>query len=313
MRKLPYLQVSVAMALAFVLAWAPALAQESGPLPAVEWPSESRFASTFAGSEEAPAFLVVVWPCEARFAQLSPEAAAHAVTSGDFAWPCEARYIALTPVLVTADGELAVVNWPCESRFVGEDADMVAMAGVDWPCEERFVTLMPMSPALEPVSLVLVNWPCEARFDPLLALAPCTEPTAETLAAADPQLNKLLYREAVIAYFADGATDQLFDLYPEELALARIAEWRSWQTAFSGLEVTLDFQVAEGNRVVSCWTFSGIQHGEFMGMEPTDAPMSFQVLYAAQFEDGHIVGEMGQLDRQTFFETLDAEEGHHTS
>jgi predicted ester cyclase len=313
----------VAVVLTFVLAWAPALAQETGPLPQVDWPSESRFVSTMAPSEQGGQLLVVEWPCESRFTDRYTLAFTGQDGMHDFAWPCESRFAAMSPAVITeisdlATGEtitaeLAVVAWPCEARFVAGMVHEIDMAGLDWPCEARFVALVPVAVPDGAASLAQVDWPSEARLDPLLAFAPRISPASQQLAMAQLDANKLLHRAAVQSYFDSGATDDLFQTYPEELALAHVAEWRSWQNAFDDLEVTLDFQVAEGNRVVSCWTVSGIQSGEFMGAEPADDARSFQVLYAAQFEDGQIVGEMGQLNLEMIFENLDVEEGQHTS
>ena len=309
MRRLSYLQVGLAGLLAFVLAWAPALAQETGSLPTVNWPSEARFGSFMAETQAPPQMMVVTWPCESRYGALTPEAMVQLAAPAADMWPCESRFIALVPVAITADGELVSVDWPCESRFV-TDATHGTMAATEWPCEARYIALVPVSMPHD--ALAQVDWPSESRFDQGLALAQYVGPTQPTMAAADLAANKALARTPVDAFFG-GDPAALLQVYPESLALERTAEWRSWQTAFTELEANLDFQVAEGDRVVSCWTFSGTQTGEFMGMTPTDATLTFQVLYAAQIEDGHIISEMGQLDMHGMPAQPAAEEGPQSS
>jgi hypothetical protein len=313
MRRLSYLQVGLACMLAFVLAWAPALAQDAGSLPQVDWPSESRFVTSMAETQAPPQLMVVAWPCESRFGAMTPDTIAHMQAMAADAWPCEARYVALVPVAVAQATPMASVDWPCEARFVTGSEHGPVMAATEWPCEARFVALVPYAPAMTADALAQIDWPSETRFDPQLALAVYIGPAEPILAMTEMEANKLLHRTPLQAFFLGDDPGALSEVYPEELALAREAEWRSWQTAFSELEATLDFQVAEGDRVVSCWTFSGMQTGEFMGMAPTDAPTTFQVLYAAQIVDGHIVSEIGQLDAQTMRTGPDVEEGPQTS
>ncbi|MCB0131217.1 MAG: ester cyclase [Caldilineaceae bacterium] len=200
-------------------------------------------------------------------------------------WPSEARFVAEpTPMAL-------VVPWPSEARFVAEPTPMALV--VPWPSEARFVAdAAPMA--------LLVPWPSEARFAEQEGLLAGTQPLV------DPTANKVIYRDVAATFFGNDDATLLFAHYDATLAQLRFAEWVEWQEAFSDLDAALDFQIAEGDRVLSCWTFHGIHSGEFMGVAPTGRPVSFTVLYTARLVDGQVVEEIGQLDLRQLLDQLGA-------
>ena len=223
-------------------------------------------------------------------------------------WPCESRFVTTSTQLVVEEIPVSVVlNWPCESRFVTTSPQLVveespAGTGLDWPCESRFVTTSPPLVVKEiPVSVVL-DWPCESRF---VAAAPAERvantPTLERTAA-----NKTLYSLALAEFFAEESDTALYHVYSADLAKTRTQEWLAWKSAFPDLQLTLDFQIAEGDRVLNCWTFHGTQTGEFLGIPPTGKEVTFRGLYAARFADGKIVEEVSEVDRYGLMQQLGA-------
>lgn len=58
------------------------------------------------------------------------------------------------------------------------------------------------------------------------------------------------------------------------------------RTAFSGLTVTIYEQVAEGDKVTTRKTISGIHTGTFMGVAATRQPVSIQVMDMVTIKDG---------------------------
>ena len=214
-----------------------------------------------------------------------------------------------TPVVAQETVD-SVVMWPCESRFVTAmppaetpqvqmRAPEKAVGGLMWPCESRFVTAMPHveTPQVQmraPEKAVGgLMWPCESRF---VTAMPRVE-IVEELVTGDPQANKALVRHLLSQYFAADGDDLLQQFYSADLVEARRQEWSVWKSAFPDLRFALDFQIAEGDRVMSCWTFQGTHTGEYMGLAPTGNEVTFQSIVAARIVDGKIVEEVGEVDR----------------
>ncbi len=186
---------------------------------------------------------------------------------------------------------------------MAEDDDHLPI--VDWPCESRFV--LPQSVASNEQGVIAqVDWPGESGFAGLTGHTPAGS-AAPIAVAAVVDANKLIYREVVTEFFVNGNAWPLFTHYPAVIAEVRLDEWTGWQYSFADLQPSLDFQIAEGDRVLSCWTFQGIHHGEFMGIAPTGKPVIFQVLYAARMVDGVVVEEIGQLELRSLLEQLELE------
>ena len=273
MRRTPIVLWSVALVLALTLGWASAMAQTDGQFPVVDWPSEARFIQDLPVSAEIT----------------------------EVAWPSEVRYIELKPFATTESGVLVQMDWPSEARFVVVEPQQLAAAEEAWPSEARFIALMPVMP-LDATAQVTA-WPSEARYVDIVGYArlePAQLPGVELA-------NKEIYKEVVESFFEAGDAQPLFAHYPEALAQVRVEEWIGWQHAFEGLQPTLDFQIAEGDRVLSCWIFTGVHMGEFMGVAPTQQPVTFRVLYSAQLVDGMVVEEIGELELTPLLDQLDVQ------
>jgi predicted ester cyclase len=73
--------------------------------------------------------------------------------------------------------------------------------------------------------------------------------------------------------------------------------------AFSDLRHEIAEQIAEGNKVVTRWTATGTHVGEFLGVQPTNEPVSFQGINIYTFEgnkliDSHVAWDLGPLSRR---------------
>ena len=61
------------------------------------------------------------------------------------------------------------------------------------------------------------------------------------------------------------------------------------QMAFPDLVVTVEDQIAEGDRVVTRWTARGTHGGEFLGIPPTGKEFTFKGVDIVRIVDGKIV------------------------
>lgn len=60
-----------------------------------------------------------------------------------------------------------------------------------------------------------------------------------------------------------------------------------WRAAFD-FDFTIDDQLAEGDKVVTCWTWQGTHHGDFMGLAPTGKRCTMTGTTVFRFADGTI-------------------------
>ena len=58
---------------------------------------------------------------------------------------------------------------------------------------------------------------------------------------------------------------------------------------FPDLEVTVEDQVAEGDRVATRWTARGTHQGEFQGVPPTGNPMEISGIAVARLANGKVI------------------------
>jgi steroid delta-isomerase-like uncharacterized protein len=76
-----------------------------------------------------------------------------------------------------------------------------------------------------------------------------------------------------------------------------------FREAFPDLKVTIDEQVAEGEKVVTRKTFEGTHRGSFMGIPPTGNPIAFSVIdiltvRGGRFREHRVVVDQLHLLRQ---------------
>ena len=69
-----------------------------------------------------------------------------------------------------------------------------------------------------------------------------------------------------------------------------------YRTAFPDLHMTIEDQIAEGDKVVNRWTSRGTHKGNLMGIPPTGKQITMTGMYVAQIVGGKIVQEWGNFD-----------------
>jgi steroid delta-isomerase-like uncharacterized protein len=114
--------------------------------------------------------------------------------------------------------------------------------------------------------------------------------------------NKALARREVEEIFSEGKLDVADEIYASgfvdyDLVLPQtmngpqeMKEYVSmYRSAFPDLRVTLEDQVAEGDKVVNRWTARGTHQGEYMGVSPTGKEVEFAGIHISRInEEGKI-------------------------
>lgn len=72
-----------------------------------------------------------------------------------------------------------------------------------------------------------------------------------------------------------------------------VAEWR---TPLADIEGTTEDMIAEGDKVVVRWTWSGIHKGDYMGIAPTGKQMTLTGICILRIAGGKIVEEWGEMN-----------------
>ncbi|HET6282782.1 MAG TPA: ester cyclase [Polyangia bacterium] len=84
---------------------------------------------------------------------------------------------------------------------------------------------------------------------------------------------------------------------------------------FPDMKVTIEDQIAEGDRVATRWSARGTNSGPLPGMPATGKPVSVTGCNVARFTDGKIVESWFNFDMLTLFQQIGAipAPGHHGS
>ncbi len=81
--------------------------------------------------------------------------------------------------------------------------------------------------------------------------------------------------------------------------------------AFPDLNFTVDFYMADGDKVAAYLTMSGTHKGEFMGMAGTGKKINVRVIDIVRFENGKAVEHWGVSDAMAMMEQLGAVHASH--
>ena len=179
------------------------------------------------------------------------------------------------PTSPESDSTLASQEWPQESRF----RNVLAPAATVRLNEMLLAQTEPTAVAAG-FHRRLQEWPQESRFR-----------NVSISRNVDTGKQDALQTGAAIV-LQTGDVETLLAYYPPELAEQRAQEWSAWQDAFSGLTVTLDFQIAEDDRVLNCWTFSGVHSSEYLNVPPSGNRVEFTGLFTSRMQGGKIIEEM---------------------
>ena len=79
----------------------------------------------------------------------------------------------------------------------------------------------------------------------------------------------------------------------------------SWFAAFPDSHWNVEDQIADGNKVVTRWTFIGTHRGTFMGIAPTEKQVVLDGIRIDRIVGGKIVEEWEQWDTLSMMQQLD--------
>lgn len=129
--------------------------------------------------------------------------------------------------------------------------------------------------------------------------------------------NKALHKFVIEELWNAGNVDVVNDhLHPELQARLRGEGFRpddvkqivmEFRAAFPDLQVTVDSQVAEGDKLVSFSTMTGTHKGMFRGVAPTGNSVTMRTACDTMFRDGKVVEERVLFDQLDLMKQLGAE------
>jgi steroid delta-isomerase-like uncharacterized protein len=76
--------------------------------------------------------------------------------------------------------------------------------------------------------------------------------------------------------------------------------------AFPDVTVTVQDQIAEGDKVVTRWTAQATHQGEFMGIPPTGKQVTAKAIHVHQIIDGKIAALWEEFDMAGLIQQLES-------
>ena len=121
--------------------------------------------------------------------------------------------------------------------------------------------------------------------------------------------NKAIFRRYVEEVSNQGnleVAEEIFDRYlahqPDGSALERGPEdvkrfMGEFRAGFPDFHSTIEDQIAEGDKVVTCWRMRGTHRGEFRGIAPTGMEVDVTGIVIFRFSDGKVVESWDNFDQ----------------
>ena len=81
---------------------------------------------------------------------------------------------------------------------------------------------------------------------------------------------------------------------------------RSRVAAFPDIRLTIDDQIAEGDKVVTRWTMRGTHQGEYEGIAPTNKEFTNTGIFIHRIEGGKLVERWASTDTLGFMQQIGA-------
>ena len=79
---------------------------------------------------------------------------------------------------------------------------------------------------------------------------------------------------------------------------------QAFRSAFPDLQISIDEQIAEGEKVSTRISMTGTHRGDFLGLPATDRKVQLQGVVLSRLEDGLIKNEWELLDQLTLLQQL---------
>lgn len=68
------------------------------------------------------------------------------------------------------------------------------------------------------------------------------------------------------------------------------------RSAFSDFTITIDDEIADGDKLIARWTARGVHSGEYLGLAATGTRVEYTGIHVVRFENGQIVDEWSLAD-----------------
>ncbi len=81
---------------------------------------------------------------------------------------------------------------------------------------------------------------------------------------------------------------------------------RQYREAFPDLQITIEDQIAEGDKVVTRWSSRGTHQGEFRGIAPTGNEVRLTGIGIFRFSEGKVVESWDNFDQLGMLQQLGA-------
>lgn len=141
----------------------------------------------------------------------------------------------------------------------------------------------------------------DRNFQDMVALCDGMPTFTDLDVVRDEQFNKATIRRFYEDVAVGGDLDVIDELYWSDHIDHDVAKQENttvgsdvlkrdvtaWRKAFA-FDFTLDEQIAEGDSVVTLWTWHGRHRGDFMGLAPTDRDVTMTGTTVCRFRDGKI-------------------------
>jgi steroid delta-isomerase-like uncharacterized protein len=133
--------------------------------------------------------------------------------------------------------------------------------------------------------------------------------------------NKAIARRSgqiIINASQDTLKDTLAEVYPDDViwheadgdivGIEGVAQFVSMiRSAIPDLDIRLEDDMAEGDKVVTRWIASGTHQGELMGIAPTGSQVTFTGITIHRIEDAKIVEEWSNWDALGLMQQIGAD------
>lgn len=120
------------------------------------------------------------------------------------------------------------------------------------------------------------------------------------------QRRSSVFDELVTDDYVDADAESADERVPGPEGIKRVNE--RFLHAFSEIHVTIEDQVAEGNKVVTRWSTEATHSGQFMGIPPTGKRVRTTGIGVHLIRDGRIAAEWGASDELGLLSQLGAVE-----
>ncbi len=108
-----------------------------------------------------------------------------------------------------------------------------------------------------------------------------------------------IFADRYVAHQPDGSEE---DRGPEDVKQFL----RQYREAFPDLEISIEDQIAEGEKVVTRWASRGTHRGEFRGIAPTGNEVSLTGTGIFRFSEGKVVESWDNFDQLGMLQQLGA-------